>query len=156
MHKFKITNEIKSVINEELINSIEKVSIPEKILSLTYDFLNYPEINGNELILGFTKNETTKNYLFIDLIDFSVNHKWNYSKSEIYYINSSIEVLEKCLLILDFYINDLIEYEELGEYDLYHEKYAVILQRLVGKVDSKSINNGFWRDFIEEMKLGVI
>tara|TARA_R110000796_G_scaffold250788_3_gene380601 strand:- start:1094 stop:1561 length:468 start_codon:yes stop_codon:yes gene_type:complete len=155
MHRF-ILNEEQKKIGEDLRVSIQKVSLPEKIISLRYNLLINPEVSENEIILGYTKNETSKNYLFIDTNDKSVNHKWNYNQSECYFINSSIELLEKSLNILDFYLDDLIENKELGEYHVHHKRYANVLERLLSKIDIKSVTNGFWYSFIEEMKMGVI
>lgn len=156
MRNFILKEDQKKNIGEELSMSIQKVSLPEKIILLRYDILETPEILGNEIILGYTKNETTKNYLFIDINDNSVNHKWNYKQSECYFINSNIDLLEKSLNVLDFYIDDLIENKELGEYHINHERYANLLERLLNKIDPKSITNGFWQNLIGEMKLGVI
>jgi hypothetical protein len=118
--------------------------------------LTKPIILGNDLILGYTKNESTKNYLYINLNDNSVNHKWNYEKSSSVFINSNIELLEKSLNVLDFYLDDLIEQKELGEYHIFHQRYANLLERLLTKIDSKSVLIRFWQNLIEEMKLGVI
>lgn len=156
MHKFIFTDKQKELIGIELINSIEGVILPNKIIMLKYDLLLNPKIIGDEIILGYTQNETTKNYLYVDVVNHSVNHKWNYSKVETYFLNSSIVLLEKSLNILDFYIDDLIVNQEFGEYHLFHEKYAIILERLLGKIDSKAISTGFWQSIIQEMKLGVI
>ncbi|QZK89051.1 hypothetical protein K5V07_00505 [Flavobacterium sp. CHNK8] len=156
MHKFLIGDDEKNILGEDLIKSILKITLPEKIIMLRYDLLTKPIILGNDLILGYTKNESTKNYLYINLKDNSVNHKWNYEKSSSVFINSNIELLEKSLNVLDFYLDDLIEQKELGEYHIFHQRYANLLERLLTKIDSKSVLIGFWQNLIEEMKLGVI
>ena len=156
MHKFLIGEDEKNILGEDLIKSILKITLPEKIIMLRYDLLTKPIILGNDLILGYTKNESTKNYLYINLNDNSVNHKWNYEKSSSVFINSNIELLEKSLNVLDFYLDDLIEQKELGEYHIFHQRYANLLERLLTKIDSKSVLIGFWQNLIEEMKLGVI
>ncbi|WP_300979367.1 hypothetical protein [Flavobacterium sp.] len=156
MHKFLIGDDEKNILGEDLIKSILKITLPEKIIMLRYDLLTKPIILGNDLILGYTKNESTKNYLYINLNDNSVNHKWNYEKSSSVFINSNIELLEKSLNVLDFYLDDLIEQKELGEYHIFHQRYANLLERLLTKIDSKSVLIGFWQNLIEEMKLGVI
>ncbi len=156
MHKFLIGDDEKNILGEDLIKSILKITLPEKIIMLRYDLLTKPIILGNDLILGYTKNESTKNYLYINLNDNSVNHKWNYEKSSSVFINSNIELLEKSLNVLDFYLDDLIEQKELGEYHIFHQRYANLLERLLTKIDSKSVLIRFWQNLIEEMKLGVI
>jgi hypothetical protein len=155
-HKFKIKEELKAIINQDLINEIENISLPEKIVMLKYDLLVYPEIIGNHLILGTTKFESTKNYFYIDLNDYSVNHKWNYSDEKVSFINSSLKQLLYSLISLDLFINDLIENNEFGEYNLFHERYAKVLERLLKVIDEKCIEKGAWGNLLEEMKLGVI
>ncbi len=156
--KFKVPDDIKIKLNHDDYIVLTEIGLPCKILSNRFNFYEtvFEDSKGN-IVLGFNTH-VLEWELKISLIDFSIFYTGKGKvTNEIYaFYNSSVCKLLLSIFSYEFFFQKLVNSDLLGEYNVYHEKYAEILFELISDIDNKAISTGVWIALINEMRLGVM
>ena len=156
-HKFQLTPELKSNLHPQDNFILTQVGLPNKILSNYYIFNHVIEEVNGRINLGYNRSYDGWN-LYIDKKDNSVCYqaKGNHY-NEIYgFYNSSLSQLMLSLFAFELFIIRIKEKESLGDYQLHHERYALLLKEIIFDIDAKATQGGVWYYIIDEMMLGVM
>jgi hypothetical protein len=157
-HLFKINSELHAILGEVNSFYLASVGLPSKVIYQEYAYFDKPENTDQEIILGETIGDKFPHNLIINKKSLHLFHKWNFdiNKPSYVLINTTVQKLSQSLSINEFVIKRLIIQNTLGDYHIYHEKYAMLLEEMILETDKDALNNGAWLNLIEEMKLGVI
>ncbi len=152
---------INKYLSKETVNILYKIGLPNhNTFGGDYEFLENIELLDEKYLKIGTKN-TFFNEPFglcIDIETQAIIGRTHYRTEGIrtYTINKDLKTYLEYIYVFTRFNREIKIPQILGEYHLYHEKYALELKNRLMLIDKDDINTDFWHSSIGEMELGVI
>jgi len=148
---------VDSFLMNENISKLNEIGVPSLILN---KFIPYTQ-NILSDVITFSKSNLSEIYLGIEMESNNVvcfSDKYN----SYTFMNTDYESLIKTNYTYETFKKICVSVQTYGPYydntpsGGNFEKYAKVLEKLILRIDERSVKEGIWYSLIQEMELGVI
>jgi len=144
---------LKDEVGEEISSLLKVIGVPERIVYADVKLIP-PYIVEDYLIFG--ENRDLADMTFAIALKTKEVVTYYLSEKRSSFINTGLKELFLCEHAYRSFYKRLVIADALGNYDEFHEKYAVFLREVLLGLDRDAVAQGAWKNLIEEIDLGVI
>lgn len=146
--KRDVPKQVKNLLDEEDINILSELGMPENVLDCT--FSSPISKNENGLLIGKLHDDD----IFIDLVGKEI-----FVNDKSFFLARSLRILVLQLYLIESFWKDFVKNNKLGNYQQNHKNYAKYLETSLQDIDQELFekdNSYFWGAMIEDIELGVV